>query len=99
PQSESEARKNMIAYLKNTEGFKMAFFNGKTYDQIRPIFQARLREQAKEAEDLKKQLEVVADEDDDMFVEATPIGTKSNVNAARLELKLFRDAAVAAHMK
>nr|GFD16057.1 hypothetical protein [Tanacetum cinerariifolium] len=96
PQSESEARKNMIAYLKNTEGFKMAFFKGKTYDQIRPIFQARfdanmrfllkskeemekeeeeiimcinetpaqkatkrkrLREQAKEAEDLKKQLE------------------------------------------
>nr|GFD07564.1 hypothetical protein [Tanacetum cinerariifolium] len=36
----------------------------------------RLREQAKETEDLKKQLEVVADEDDDVFVEATPIGTK-----------------------
>nr|GFD33063.1 hypothetical protein [Tanacetum cinerariifolium] len=28
PQSEFEARKNMIAYLKNTEGFKMAFFKG-----------------------------------------------------------------------
>nr|GFA12426.1 hypothetical protein [Tanacetum cinerariifolium] len=42
PQSESEVRKNMIAYLKNTEGFKMAFFKGKTYDEIRPIFQARL---------------------------------------------------------
>nr|GFA71245.1 hypothetical protein [Tanacetum cinerariifolium] len=115
PQSESEAHKNMIAYLKNTEGFKMAFFKGKTYDQIRPIFQARfdanmrfllkskeemekeeeeiiksinetpaqkaakrrrLREQAKEAEDLKKQLEVVADEADDVFVEATLIGIK-----------------------
>nr|GEZ00601.1 hypothetical protein [Tanacetum cinerariifolium] len=97
------------------EGFKMAFFKGKTYDQIRPIFQARfdanmkfllkskeemekeeeeiiksinetpaqkaakrrrLRKQAKEAEDLKKQLEVVANEDDDVFVEATLIGTK-----------------------
>nr|GFC78086.1 hypothetical protein [Tanacetum cinerariifolium] len=109
PQSKSEARKNMIDYLKNTEGFKMAFFKGKTYDQIQPIFQARfdanmrfllkskeemekeeeeiiksinetpaqkaakrrrLLEQAKEAKDLKKQLEVVADEDDDVFVEA-----------------------------
>nr|GFD55761.1 hypothetical protein [Tanacetum cinerariifolium] len=40
PQSESQARKNMIDYLKNTEGFKMAFFKRKTYDQIRPIFQA-----------------------------------------------------------
>nr|GEW19849.1 hypothetical protein [Tanacetum cinerariifolium] len=115
PQSESKTRKNMIAYLKNTKGFKMAFFKGKTYDQIRLIFHARfdanmrfllkskeemekeeeeiiksinetpgqkaakrrrLREQAKEAKDLKKQLEVVADEDDDVFVEATPISTK-----------------------
>nr|GEW73348.1 hypothetical protein [Tanacetum cinerariifolium] len=115
-QSESEARKNMIAYLKNTDGFKMAFFKGKTYDQILPIFQARfdanmrflfksrekmekeeeeiiksinetpvqkaskrrrLRKQAKEDEDLKKQLEVVVDEDDDVFTEATPIGRKS----------------------
>nr|GEY70408.1 hypothetical protein [Tanacetum cinerariifolium] len=114
-QSESKARKNMIAYLKNTEGFKMAFFKGKTYDQIRLIFQARfdanmrfllkskeemekeeeeiiksinetpaqkaakrrrLREQAKEDENLKKQLEVVVDEDDDVLIEATPIGRK-----------------------
>nr|GFC68565.1 hypothetical protein [Tanacetum cinerariifolium] len=111
---ESEARKNMIAYLKNTEGFKMAFFKGKTHDQIRLIFQARfdanmrfllksrkemekeedeiiksinetpaqkaakrrrLREQAKKDENLKKQLEV--DEDDDVFIEATPIGRKT----------------------
>nr|GFB29592.1 hypothetical protein [Tanacetum cinerariifolium] len=41
PQSKSEARKNMISYLKNTEGFKMEFFKGKTYDQILLIFQAR----------------------------------------------------------
>nr|GFB33109.1 hypothetical protein [Tanacetum cinerariifolium] len=114
-QFESKAHKNMIAYLKNTKGFNMAFFKGKTYDQIRPIFQARfdanmrfllkskeemekeedeiiksinetpaqkaakrkrLRKQAKEAEDLKKQLEVVVDEDDDVFIEATPISRK-----------------------
>nr|GEU41416.1 hypothetical protein [Tanacetum cinerariifolium] len=41
PQSESEAPKNMISYLKNTKGYKMEFFKGKTYDQILPIFQAR----------------------------------------------------------
>nr|GFA00152.1 hypothetical protein [Tanacetum cinerariifolium] len=41
PQFESEARKNMISYLKNTEGYKMEFFKGKTYDQILLIFQAR----------------------------------------------------------
>nr|GFD19780.1 hypothetical protein [Tanacetum cinerariifolium] len=36
----------------------------------------RLREQAKEDENLKKQLEVVVDEDDDILIEATPIGRK-----------------------
>nr|GFD02508.1 hypothetical protein [Tanacetum cinerariifolium] len=41
PQSKSEAHKNMISYLKNTEGYKMEFFKGKTYDENFPIFQAR----------------------------------------------------------
>nr|GEX50667.1 hypothetical protein [Tanacetum cinerariifolium] len=36
----------------------------------------KLHEQAKEDEDLKKQLEVVVDKDDDMFIEATLIGRK-----------------------
>nr|GEW92769.1 hypothetical protein [Tanacetum cinerariifolium] len=115
PQSESEARKNMISYLKNNEGYKMEFFKGKTYDQILPIFQARfdanlkflfktreemkkedeeiiksinetpaqkaakrrkLSEEAQEADDLKKRLEIVQDEDDDVFVEATPLAQK-----------------------
>nr|GFA20518.1 hypothetical protein [Tanacetum cinerariifolium] len=41
PQTESEARKNMMAYLKNTDGYKLDFFKGMSYDEIRPIFQAR----------------------------------------------------------
>nr|GFD08178.1 hypothetical protein [Tanacetum cinerariifolium] len=36
----------------------------------------KLHEQAKEDKDLKKQLEVVDDEDDDVFIEATLIGKK-----------------------
>nr|GEW42907.1 hypothetical protein [Tanacetum cinerariifolium] len=115
PQTKSEARKNMISYLRNTKGYKMEFFKGLKYDDILPIFQARfdanlkflfksreeiekedeeiiksinetptqkaakrrrLHKQAKEDEDLKKQLEVVVDEDDDVFIEATPIGRK-----------------------
>nr|GFC09936.1 hypothetical protein [Tanacetum cinerariifolium] len=85
----------------------MEFFNGKTYDQILPVFQARfdanlkflfkskeeiekedekiiksinetpvqkaakrrkLSEEAQEANDLKKRLEIVQDEDDDVKV-------------------------------
>nr|GFD29830.1 hypothetical protein [Tanacetum cinerariifolium] len=41
PQTESEARKDMMIYLKNTAGYKMDFFKGKSYDEICPIFQAR----------------------------------------------------------
>nr|GFB74820.1 hypothetical protein [Tanacetum cinerariifolium] len=63
PQSESEAHKNMIAYLKNTEGFKMAFFKGKTYDQIRLIFQARfdanMRFLLKSKEEIEKEEEEI----------------------------------------
>nr|GEX11958.1 hypothetical protein [Tanacetum cinerariifolium] len=115
PQSKSEAHKNMISYLKNTEGYKMEFFKGKTYDQILPIFQARfdanlkflyktrkemekedeeiiksinetpaqkeakrrkLGEEAQEADNLRGRLEIVQDEDDDVFVEAIPLAQK-----------------------
>nr|GFC46584.1 hypothetical protein [Tanacetum cinerariifolium] len=115
PQTESEERKNMISYLKKTEGYKMEFFKGKTYAEILPIFQARfdanmkflfktreemekedeeiiksinetpaqkvakrrkLSEEAQEADDLKKRLEIVHDEDDDVFVKATPLAQK-----------------------
>nr|GEX13982.1 putative ribonuclease H-like domain-containing protein [Tanacetum cinerariifolium] len=115
PQTESEARKNKMTYLKNTAGYKMDFFKGMSYAEICPIFQARfdenirflfktrekmeeedqeiiksinetptqkaakrrkLNEEAQEAKELKKQLEIVNDEDDDVFTEATPLGRK-----------------------
>nr|GEU87439.1 hypothetical protein [Tanacetum cinerariifolium] len=115
PQTESEARKNMMIYLKNTAGYKLDFFKGMSYEEICPIFQARfdanmrflfksreemeeedqevlksinetpvqkaakrrkLNEEAQEAKDLKKHLEVVNDDDDDVFIEATPLARK-----------------------
>nr|GFA36319.1 hypothetical protein [Tanacetum cinerariifolium] len=115
PQTESEARKIMMIYLKNTAGYKMDFFKGMTYSYICPIFQARfdenmrfmfksreemeeedqealksinetpaqkavkrrkLSKEAQEAKDLKKRLEVVDDEDDDVFIKATPLARK-----------------------
>nr|GFA89189.1 hypothetical protein [Tanacetum cinerariifolium] len=39
--TESEARNNMMNYLKNTAGYKLDFFKGMSYDEICPIFQAR----------------------------------------------------------
>nr|GEZ05994.1 hypothetical protein [Tanacetum cinerariifolium] len=37
--TEAQARKNMMVYLKNMAGFKMDFFKGMTYTDIRPIFE------------------------------------------------------------
>nr|GEX39755.1 hypothetical protein [Tanacetum cinerariifolium] len=34
-------RKNMMIYLKNVDGFKMDYFKGMSYDNIRPIFEAK----------------------------------------------------------
>nr|GEY43996.1 hypothetical protein [Tanacetum cinerariifolium] len=67
PQTKSEAHKNMMIYLKNIVGYKMDFFKG----------MLKLNEEAQEAEALKKQLEIVNDEVDDVFIEATPLGRKT----------------------
>nr|GEW60108.1 hypothetical protein [Tanacetum cinerariifolium] len=39
PQTKAQARKNMMIYLKNVTGFKMDYFKGMSYDDIRPIFE------------------------------------------------------------
>nr|GEV04865.1 hypothetical protein [Tanacetum cinerariifolium] len=41
PKTEAQARKNMMLYLKNVAGFKMDYFKGMSYDDIRPIFEAK----------------------------------------------------------
>nr|GEU72471.1 uncharacterized mitochondrial protein AtMg00810-like [Tanacetum cinerariifolium] len=41
PQTESQARKNMMIYLRNMAGFKMDYFKRMRYDDIRPIFEKK----------------------------------------------------------
>nr|GFA11881.1 hypothetical protein [Tanacetum cinerariifolium] len=41
PQNEAQARKNMMINLKNIVGFKIDYFKGMSYDDIRPIFEAK----------------------------------------------------------
>nr|GEX04365.1 putative reverse transcriptase, RNA-dependent DNA polymerase [Tanacetum cinerariifolium] len=71
-------------------GYKMDFFKGMTYAQIyqeiiksinetpaqKAAKRRKLSKEAQEAKDLRKRLEVVEDEDDDVFVEATPLAQK-----------------------
>nr|GEV07595.1 hypothetical protein [Tanacetum cinerariifolium] len=115
PQTEAQARRNMMMYLKNTAGFRLDYFKGMSYDDIRPIFEAkfnsniefllktkeqieeeanraiesinetpaqkaakrrRRNEEAEDVEELKRHLEIVPDEDDDVYTEATPLARK-----------------------
>nr|GEV60290.1 hypothetical protein [Tanacetum cinerariifolium] len=104
-----QARKNMMVYLKNMAGFKMDFFKGMTYNDIRLIFKkhynsirAFLEKGEKEIkeegskrkgdslnqdavkkqridekeEELKAYLQIVVNDDDDVFTEATPLASK-----------------------
>nr|GEV30888.1 putative ribonuclease H-like domain-containing protein [Tanacetum cinerariifolium] len=111
-QTEAQARKNMIMYLKNVVGFRLDYFKGLSYNDIRPIFEAKFnlniafllktKEQLeeeenraiqsinetpaqkaakrsklnKEVKDLKRHLETVPDEDDDVYIEATLLTRK-----------------------
>nr|GEX29731.1 putative ribonuclease H-like domain-containing protein [Tanacetum cinerariifolium] len=62
PQTEGQARKNMIVYVKNVVGFNMDYFKGMSYDDIRLIFEAKfnsnvaflqkIREEIKEEESI-----------------------------------------------
>nr|GEX98820.1 hypothetical protein [Tanacetum cinerariifolium] len=112
PQTEARARKNMIVYLKNMAGFKMEFFKGMSYDDIRLIFEKyfnsnvafleKTKEQLEEeeskalkrktksseekavkkqkldeeVEELKKHLQIMPNDDDDVYTKATPLALK-----------------------
>nr|GEV37746.1 retrotransposon protein, putative, unclassified [Tanacetum cinerariifolium] len=110
--TEAQAQKNMMMYLKNVVGCKLDYFKGMSYDDIRPIFEAKFnsniefllkikekmeeednralqsinetpaqkatkrRKLNKEVEECKRHLEIVPDEDDDVYTEATPLARK-----------------------
>nr|GEW47007.1 hypothetical protein [Tanacetum cinerariifolium] len=57
PQTEAQARKNMMIYLKNMDGFKLDYFKGMSYDAIRPIFEKYFNSNVAFPEKTKEELE------------------------------------------
>nr|GEW04056.1 hypothetical protein [Tanacetum cinerariifolium] len=112
PQTEAQARKNMMIYLRNVVGFKMDYFKRMTYDDIRLIFEkhfdsnivflqktkeqmdeedsralkrlnesqedmaAKKQKLDEEVEELKRHLQIVPNDEDDVYTEATPLARK-----------------------
>nr|GEU41338.1 reverse transcriptase domain-containing protein [Tanacetum cinerariifolium] len=56
PQTEAQATKNMMIYLRNMAGFKMDYFKGMKYDEIRPIFEKYFNSNVAFLEKIKEQL-------------------------------------------
>nr|GEU97834.1 hypothetical protein [Tanacetum cinerariifolium] len=59
PQTQAQARKNMMMYLKNVVGFKMYYFKGMSYDDIRPIFEVKFNSNVAFLLKTKEQIEDV----------------------------------------
>nr|GEV20513.1 uncharacterized mitochondrial protein AtMg00810-like [Tanacetum cinerariifolium] len=112
PHTKAQARKNMMIYLRNVAGFKMDYFKGMTYDDIRLIFErhfnsnvpflqktkehmdkedsralkrlnesqedkaAKKQKLDEEVEELKRHLQIVPNDEDDVYTEATPLARK-----------------------
>nr|GEW64544.1 retrovirus-related Pol polyprotein from transposon TNT 1-94 [Tanacetum cinerariifolium] len=57
PQIEAQARKNMMIYLRNVDGFKMDYFKGMTYDDIRPIFEKHFNSNVAFLQKTKEQMD------------------------------------------
>nr|GEW18529.1 hypothetical protein [Tanacetum cinerariifolium] len=112
PQTVAQARKNMMVYLKNMDGFKMEYFKDMSYDDICPIFkkylnsnvaflekskeqlekeesralkrtsksleekEAKKQKLDEEVKELKKHLQIMPNNDDDVYTEAIPLALK-----------------------
>nr|GEV76198.1 reverse transcriptase domain-containing protein [Tanacetum cinerariifolium] len=57
PQTEAQARKNMMIYLRNVAGFKMDYFKGMTYDDIRQIFEEHFDSNVAFLQNTKEQMD------------------------------------------
>nr|GFA58664.1 hypothetical protein [Tanacetum cinerariifolium] len=57
PQTKAQAQRNMMMYLKNTAGFRLKYFKGMSYDDIRPIFEAKFNSNIEFLLKSKKQME------------------------------------------
>nr|GEW97212.1 hypothetical protein [Tanacetum cinerariifolium] len=87
PQTEAQARKNMMIYLRNMAGFKMDHFKGISYDDIRLIFEKKFNSNMAFLEKIREQMEednkalkrAMPNDEDDVYTEATPLARKVHV--------------------
>nr|GEX66868.1 ribonuclease H-like domain-containing protein [Tanacetum cinerariifolium] len=76
PQTEAQASKNMMIYLRNVTGFKMDYFKDsralKRLNESQEKKAAKKKKLDEEVEELKRHLQIVPNDEDDVYTEATP---------------------------
>nr|GEY12619.1 hypothetical protein [Tanacetum cinerariifolium] len=136
PLIEAQTKRNMIVYLKNMAGYKMNYFKGMRYDEIRPLFKkhynynqavlnvvnegikvpekevrqekevkvesskreggsldqeiAKKQKMEQETKELKKHLQIVPDNDDNVYTDATPLASKIPIVDYKIHTKRNR---------
>nr|GEY74271.1 reverse transcriptase domain-containing protein [Tanacetum cinerariifolium] len=85
PQPKGQARNNMMLYLKNVVGFKMDYFKEIEEEENRALQKlnetlveraAKRRKLDEEVEELKIDLQIMPNEDDNVYTEDTPLARK-----------------------
>nr|GEW39692.1 hypothetical protein [Tanacetum cinerariifolium] len=81
PQTEAQARKNMMIYLRNIAGFKMDYFMEdsralKRLSESQDDKTAKKQKLDEEVEELKKHLQIVLNDEDDVYTKANPLALK-----------------------
>nr|GEY04013.1 hypothetical protein [Tanacetum cinerariifolium] len=57
PQTKTQVRRNMMVYLKNVASFKMDYFKGMTYDDIRLVFEKHFDSNVAFLQKIKEQID------------------------------------------
>nr|GEU95243.1 hypothetical protein [Tanacetum cinerariifolium] len=96
PQTKAHARKYMMVYLKNMAGFKMDFFKEEEASKAIKRKSKSSEEKAvkkqkldEEVEELKTHLQLVSNDEDDVYTEATPLALKLINEFCREDLEIL----------
>nr|GEU61106.1 hypothetical protein [Tanacetum cinerariifolium] len=84
PHTKTQMRSQMSTYLKHMGGYKQSYLKGRSYDEIKKLFDREMRKVDENVEpviddtkDLKKYMEIVPDDGDEVLIEATPLSSRS----------------------
>nr|GEV59776.1 hypothetical protein [Tanacetum cinerariifolium] len=87
PPTKAQIRSQICTYLRNMGGYKHSHLNDRSYNEIKKLFDKEMKKKQKvdnnvdpvidDTEELKKCMEIVPDDGDEVLIEATPISSRS----------------------